>query len=114
MKRMILLLAAAAAGMAAQDRPLLPTLAERNWFRAEPIFTSPAAPAAPAERAWKTGPAFTVDNFTAPVVSGRTWEPARGWRFAVETATYVPPAYRMVSGLPARDTAVAARVEFRF
>jgi hypothetical protein len=104
-----LLAVLAAALMQAQD---LPTLAERNWFHAEPLFLS--VPPVPAERAFVVGPAFTVDSNIAPMVSGRTWQPASRLRFSVETATYAPPRYRMVTALPTRDTVVAARFEFRF
>jgi len=103
----------AAGTMAAQDRPTMPSLAERGWFKAEPLFTAAALEAdrLPAERSWKSGPAFAIDSPTAPAVSGRAWHLSSKLRFNVETAAYTPAPYRWT---PTRDTAVAARFEFRF
>lgn len=106
-----LLLAVAAFQIAAQEMPsTLPALAERNWFKAEPFFVNALPERAPAERAWVAGPAFRIDNVTA-VSSGRAWQLNSKLRFSLESATYEPPHYRMI---PTRDTAVAARFEFRF
>lgn len=96
----------------AQD-PVMPHLAGRQWVKAEPYFTA-AAPAVPAERAWRLGPAFAIDSQTAPAVSGREWQLSSRMRFSIETASYQPSRLGMVAGLPTRDTAAAARFEFRF